>query len=112
MDSGVERYVVCVGDTLTQKPTLQLARSYVAIARKRSLGEECGIFDRRESRWLTLVEVAKKRNHRTTGKAKGRPCGIRPLVHGTIHGYGVYKCRCKRCRKAMSDYMRDRATNS
>jgi hypothetical protein len=28
----------------------------------------------------------------------------KPLVHGTLHGYQRYKCRCDECKKARSDY--------
>lgn len=27
--------------------------------------------------------------------------------HGTENGYGRYRCRCERCRKAHADYLRE-----
>lgn len=30
------------------------------------------------------------------------------LVHGTVSGYSNYKCRCEDCKKAQSDYVRNK----
>lgn len=30
------------------------------------------------------------------------------LVHGTVRGYNWYKCRCPLCKKAISDYGKER----
>lgn len=32
----------------------------------------------------------------------------KPLVHGTLHGYHKYGCRCDACKKARADYYREK----
>lgn len=88
-------------------------KSVLEFDHKRPKNKEFDIANAKDSPMDKLVKEVKKcrllcHNCHILKTRKSFDFGSEPSKHGTIWHYKKFKCRCKKCRKAMSDYLKNK----